>query len=75
MKDWWTTCSELIAKETQLMVTIIDIIIITTDVIKSSFEKQFIKYETFKNTLVHTYFSNKTVLFQYIVSNSAMLNY
>lgn len=57
------------------MVTIIDIIIITTDVIKSSFEKQFIKYETFKNTLVHTYFSNKTVLFQYIVSNSAMLNY
>ena len=36
---------------------------ITTDVIKSSFEKQFIKYETFKNTLVHTYFSNKTVLF------------
>ena len=36
---------------------------ITTDVIKSIFEKQFIKYETFKNTLVHTYFSNKTVLF------------
>ena len=56
------------------MVTTIDIIT-TTDVIKSSFEKQFIKYETFKNTLVHTYFSNKTVLFQYIVSSSAMLNY
>lgn len=48
--------------KTQLMVTIIDIII-TTDVIKSSFEKQFIKYETFINTLAHTYFSNKTVLF------------
>lgn len=38
-------------------------IIIITDIIKSSFEKQFIKYETFKNnTLVHTYFSRNTVL-------------
>ena len=46
------------------MVTIIDITI-TTDVIKSSFEKQFIKYETFKNTSVHTYFSNKTFILAY----------
>ena len=50
--------------KTQLRVTIIDITI-TTDVIKSRFEKQFIKYETFKNTSVHTYFSNKTFILAY----------